>query len=230
MGNKKKFSGFVLLVLMLALPVTILSLPQKTNIEQKASGTQNLNINNKTASTSNPDGSMGPASPTQNFAHTLPEAQLGDLTFYVINQEKTASVTSLQVTIAKAEVHLVHTLTNGASADHWEVLNIGNAHTVDLVALAKSKGFESFGLTRLAGGDYAEVRLYITKAYATVNGTSVPVSIVGNDGIVRIVKPFSVTPSRTTNITIDFNAEASLIKAGDGYQLRPVIGEFIVSK
>jgi hypothetical protein len=113
------------------------------------------------------------------------------------------------------------------SVNKWEVLNIGGTQTVDLVQLAKTKAFASLGLTKLANGFYTEVRLYIKNATATLaNGTKVDLTIPGKANIVRVVGPFTIDSSKTTTLSMDFDAQNSVIKAGSKYLLKPVVAKF----
>lgn len=159
------------------------------------------------------------------------------------------TVISLTLVINKVEVHLarlgvpgaknnIPTVTPGKSSvspsakdnqnvDKWETLHIGGTKTVDLVALAKTHDFSSLGITKLANGQYTEVRLYISSALAVLaNGTKVTLVLPGRANIVRVAEPFVVDSSKTTTITMDFDAQNSVIKAGDMYLLKPVVARF----
>lgn len=160
------------------------------------------------------------------------------------------SVSSLVVTINKVEVHIAHiglpgekhetekvTPTNlpntpstksNQDVDKWEVLNIGGVKTLDLVSLAKTKSLASIGITKLVNGRYTEIRLYIKNASATLqDGTKVPLIIPGRANIVRIVQPFVIDSSKTTILTIDFDAQNSVVKAGSDYLLKPVVAHLL---
>lgn len=166
------------------------------------------------------------------------------------------TITSLVLVVRKVEVHLARLGIPGAKnsipsvtpgrpsvtpgkpsgtptpkdnqgVDKWETLNIGGTQTVDLVALAKSHDFTVLGLTKLANGLYTEVRLYIASATATLsNGTKVTLTIPGRGNIVRVVEPFVIDFGKTTTITMDFDAQNSVIQAGDKYLLKPVVARF----
>lgn len=163
------------------------------------------------------------------------------------------NVKSLVLTVTKAEVHVAHfanpgekitppavspTQEHGKSdeahgqktnqdVNKWETLNIGGTQTFDLVQLAASKSFSSLGLTKLAGGLYTEVRLYVAKATATLSdGSTVTLNIPGKANIVRIVEPFTIVSGKTTTVSVDFDAQNSVIKAGNVYLLKPVVAHF----
>ena len=240
MSKHKQKISISLLIVALAIPITILALPQKTQIEQHASQVENLNSVVDIWSTNNPDGTMGPDTSDGNFSNTLSPSQLGDLTVFLMDNVADGEtgpqnanvnagpqpVTSLQVTVWKIEVHL--TSLQGADQDRWETLAIGNPKVIDLAQLQHTNTLESFGFTHLASGSYSEIRLYVNHAIATLeNGQVVRVSIDGHDGIIAIKKPFSIATGRTTNLTVNMDATHSVIKADDRYLLKPVVVQFL---
>lgn len=176
------------------------------------------------------------------------------------NQGGPQTVTSLALTVIKAEVHLAHlglpgthnqntatseaperpsvtlgkpSMTPGARKDNqavnkWETLNIGAPQVIDLVQLAKTHSAPSLGLTKLANGRYTEIRLYIAAAKATLaDGTKVTLTIPGRANTVRIVEPFVIDSAKKTTLTMDFDAQNSVIKAGDTYLLKPVVAHLL---
>ncbi len=151
------------------------------------------------------------------------------------------------VTISKVEVHLAHiglpgsnnevaasaspTLTLGnhkgnlfrptnQEVNKWETLNIGTPQTLDLVKLANSHISTLLGNTKLVNGKYTEVRLYISSASATLqSGTQVNLVIPGRGNTVRVVHSFGVDSGKKTSLTMDFDAQNSVIQAGTQYIL-----------
>jgi len=78
---------------------------------------------------------------------------------------------------------------------------------------------------------YTEIRLYISNPSATLtDGTKIQPIIPGKANIVRVVQPFSVTAGQNTNLTMDFDAQNSIIKAGNKYILKPVVAHLLESK
>jgi hypothetical protein len=157
------------------------------------------------------------------------------------------TLTALNVTITKVEVHIAYhgkpgdqsgggkpSVTPGQlseNVDHWETLDITTPATIDLVQLAKTKDVSTLGITDLAEGKYTEVRLYISSATATLaDGSNVTVHILGKNGTVRVVRPFSVVAGETTKLTMDFDAQHSVIKAGEIYLLKPVVSRLLEEK
>lgn len=141
-----------------------------------------------------------------------------------VMQASPQKVLALSITFGKAEVRFAQ------QANMWETLAMNVPKTLDLVQLAKG-GLASLGMTKLSAGEYSELRMYITDATATLpDGTQAPIAIKGKFVIVRIVKPFTVVAGANTNITIDFDVQNSVIKAGDWYFLKPVVANFLESR
>jgi len=187
--------------------------------------------------------------PSGHPTHTMPTQAQKD------NQDKgnnKQTVTALKLTITKVEVHIAYQGTpgdqgdkpsttpgqnghpttsptpQGQAVDHWETLNIVNPTTVDLVQLAKTNSLSTLGLTNLAAGKYTEVRLYVKSATASFsNGSPVNLTILGKDNIVRVVHPFTIAANHTTNLTMDFDAQHSVVTTGSQYLLKPVVGHLI---
>jgi uncharacterized protein DUF4382 len=156
------------------------------------------------------------------------------------------AVSSLLLTVWKVEVHLARIGIPGAknttappvegkppvtsmrkdnqNVDKWETLTITSPKTIDLVALAKTHDVSSLGLTNLANGHYTEIRLYVSTASATLaNGTKIVLSIPGRANIVRVVREFVINTGKTTTLSLDFDAQNSVIRVGDTYILKPVV-------
>lgn len=142
---------------------------------------------------------------------------------------------SLTITISKVEVHLArldeiapkYKYPTSKKADHWETLDIGEPQTVDLVDLAKGN-VSTLGITKLAAGRYTEVRLYISSASAVLkDGTPVTLTIPGRNNIVRIIHVFQVKAGENSDLTMDFDAQNSVIEANDIYILKPVVAKMI---
>ena len=154
------------------------------------------------------------------------------------------TLTALNLTIDKVEVHMAYQgnpqnnqggdassaagANSGKAVDHWETLNITTPITVDLVSLASTNDSAPLGITQLAAGRYTEVRLYVSEATATLaDGTQVTLTIPGTDKIVRVVRTFVITAGQQTVLTMDFDAQHSVVKAGENYLLRPVVARLI---
>ncbi len=86
-------------------------------------------------------------------------------------------------------------------------------------------------------GKYTQLRLFVTKASVLIETKSKesklievgtngePVEIPSGDQTgIKLIHPFEIIEGETTELTIDFDAEKSIIKTGNGnYKLKPVI-------
>jgi len=177
-------------------------------------------------------------SPTvTNVPTTSPTAKQDQDKDHHSNSGGPQTVLSLIINISKVEVHYAYLGVPGdvspreQSVDHWETLKLTGQTTIDLVQLAKSGNPADLGVTKLGAGRYNEVRIYLSSASATLeDGTKVPLTFRGRDNIIRLVQSFTILPKTNTNLTIDFDAQHSVIKAGDSYVLKPVIAHFSETK
>ena len=136
-------------------------------------------------------------------------------------------ITALCLTVTKVEVHIAHLGQPGGPkekpADRWETLGVANPTNIDLF---KENAPSVLGLTELAAGRYTQVRLYVSKAVATLaNGQKVQLSIHGKNGIVKVNKTFTIEEGKTTTITLDIDSKHSVIKTGNSYMLKPVVAK-----
>ena len=79
----------------------------------------------------------------------------------------------------------------------------------------------------LLPGKYTQLRVFLEgQAIIIVNGEEHDLDIpsVGQTGI-KLNHPFEIIPGQITELTLDFDAQKSIIKTGNGeYKLKPVIG------
>jgi len=76
-------------------------------------------------------------------------------------------------------------------------------------------------------GKYTQLRIFVTKVSVLleegIDGEPVEIPSVYQTGI-KLIHPFEIVDSGETVLTIDFDAEKSIIKTGNGeYKLQPVI-------
>ncbi len=116
----------------------------------------------------------------------------------------------------------VHDIQASVSSDdqasHWLTL-VPGPKTFDLV---KVKGIEdSLGTKHLPTGQYRQLRMVVDSCTVTLNGSDVTATVPS--GVLKLVHPFTVEEGKTTIVTIDFDANESLVQAGDKLQLKPVV-------
>jgi len=107
--------------------------------------------------------------------------------------------------------------TNETDTSGW--MTVTGAKTIDLIQVKDIK--EILGETTLSEGKYTQVRLSISSATATIDGISYDVKIPSKS--IKFIHPFEIETNKTTSLIIDFDADRSLVEAGDKYILKPVV-------
>ena len=84
----------------------------------------------------------------------------------------------------------------------------------------------------LTPGKYTQIRIFVTDASIDIEsgeiGVPVEIPSVYQTGI-KLIHPFEIIAGETIELTIDFDAEKSIIKTGNGsYKLNPVIKIVII--
>lgn len=141
--------------------------------------------------------------------------------------------TSLIIKIVKIEVHLSKEGLSSNSLrvqDKWETLNLQEPVSLDLVQLVNG-GIVNFTLTKLAAGNYSEIRVYIQSATATLqNGNNVTLDTQGINGTIRVTKDFQVQVNKNTNIVMDIDAQQSVFYDGSKFLLKPFVSDLFQNK
>jgi len=123
-------------------------------------------------------------------------------------------VSKVVVTASKIEAHR----SGSAEEAGWSTI-VETPPVFDLVAVT---GLEAvLGSSALPEGSYTQVRLSITKVVVTVQGQD-KVATVPSDKL-RVVGNFQVAANLTTVLTLDFDADKSVVLAGDKVQFLPVV-------
>ncbi len=121
-------------------------------------------------------------------------------------------VTEILITASNIEVQK-------ADGDSWQVVVPGPVE-FDLVKLQGVE--ETLGEALLDPGQYGQVRLSIDKAQVTVQGQTLDARVPS--GRLKIVGGFSLDAGGTTIVTLDFDAEKSVVIAGKrNVLIKPVI-------
>ncbi len=136
---------------------------------------------------------------------------------------------AVYITIYKIQVHLA-----GNDEDtegewiEWELFEPTEYNLTDLkdVFVLLIEG-------ELASGKYTQIRLFVTETSVLIEGKEYgePVEIPSayQTGI-KLIHPFEIVEGEETILTIDFDAEKSIVKTGNGsYKLKPVIKVVTVS-
>jgi len=109
---------------------------------------------------------------------------------------------------------------------NWQVIaEWDEGFEVDLIELEGKSILLASEL--LLSRKYTQLRVFLEdQAIIIVNGEEHDLDIpsVGQTGI-KLIHPFEIIPGQITELTLDFDAQRSIIKTGnDGYKLKPVIG------
>ncbi len=132
-----------------------------------------------------------------------------------VTDQPTDAVSSIKVTIKDVEVHV----SGGEEMSGWRTV-VEGTREFDLMELM---GIEDvLGSATLAAGKYQQVRFEVVDAVVTIRGT--PRQSPVPSGKIRLAGGFDISAGATTIITLDFDAEKSVVfNPGQGPQLIPVI-------
>lgn len=157
---------------------------------------------------------------------------------------------AVYITISKIQVHLAGE--DEATEGEWIEWELKGKNVFDLIQLKNDGISELFSEKELDPGKYTQVRLFITEANVwieivneeseekIVSGSDVKKDIIVESSEsyeehnlnipsnlqtgLKLIHPFEINGGQTTELTIDFDTEKSIVKTGNGsYKLKPVI-------
>jgi len=124
-------------------------------------------------------------------------------------------VSAIYVTIANLEVHQ-----SGEEAD-WTMI-IDESRTFELLELEGVE--EIWGEEEIEVGHYTQIRMDVESVMATIDGEDKDVSLFLPSGKLKLVGSFEIEAEKTTILTLDFDADKSLVFTGsDKVIFKPVI-------
>ena len=142
------------------------------------------------------------------------------------------------ISISRIEAYFVETneeeldteVADGSKKGNWQVIaEWDGGFEVDLIELG-GKSILLASLEQLPSRKYTQLRIFLVEdqAIIVVDGEDYPLPLnipsVGQTGI-KLIHPFEIIPGQITELTLDFDAQQSIIKTGnDEYKLKPVIG------
>ena len=129
-------------------------------------------------------------------------------------------VTAIEIKASNVEAHM-----SGATDDQWVSL-LKEPPVFDLV---KATGVNVLlGTSDVAAGKYTQVRLDITDVTVTLNGKQVKATVPSDK--LKLVGEITVEEGKETPISLDFDAEKSIVLEGqDKVSLKPVV-KLVVAK
>lgn len=134
-----------------------------------------------------------------------------------------ANVDAVVVAVSKIEVH-----TAGASeTEGWVTVSDGPA-TYDLLSL-RNGSTAIVAAAKIRAAHYTQIRLVLgAGSYVVVDGVPISLEIAsGFETGVKLTHQFTIEEDHTYEITLDFDAEASLKPSGLGFRLQPVIRIYV---
>ncbi len=94
----------------------------------------------------------------------------------------------------------------------------------NLIDLRENGVEEILGNTETDTGRYTRIRMYVTLEEAVVDGITVNEGIIFPSEVLKITGTFDIEESKTTILTLDFDAEKSLVFTGEGkVMFKPVV-------
>jgi len=146
-------------------------------------------------------------------------AKEGTMQVYVTDAPP-KGITAIEIKASNIEAHMT-----GAAEDQWVSL-VKDPPVFDLV---KTTGVNVLlGTADVAAGKYTQVRLDITDVTVTANGTQVKATVPSDK--LRLVGEITVEEGKDTPISLDFDAEKSIVMEGQNrVSLKPVV-KLVVAK
>jgi len=136
------------------------------------------------------------------------------------------NISSLVLTISEIRVHKAvgneTGQTEGQETNETDIsgwITVSGAKTIDLITVKDVK--EILGETTLSEGKYTQIRLSVSSATALIDGAIYTLTIPSKS--VKFIHPFEIENNKTTSLIIDFDADRSIVSAGDKYILKPVV-------
>jgi len=121
--------------------------------------------------------------------------------------------------IAQSDEEVSATESEETDTAGW-ITVMNETQTVDLLQFVNDS--KELGQKTLDAGTYTQIRLTIDSGTITVDGTDYPLTVPS--GVLKLNRGFVLVPNETRMLTLDFNAEKSVIRTGsDKYLLKPVI-------
>lgn len=143
------------------------------------------------------------------------------------------NITSFNITVDKITAHFSNQTvtatendTEGVETNETEegtwITSFTGPKTIDLVDVKTI--YDILGETELASGTYTQIRVYVSSASVTTeNGTS---ELKIPSGSIKLVRPFTIEPNKTTSLVLDWDADTSVVFAGPNVIFKPVVRIF----
>lgn len=167
--------------------------------------------------------------PTPTPNQTTPPAVIttGILELHVTDAPPQRNVEEINVNLSNIEVHKAG---DEQDADGEWIMVLTDADSFDLIDLRDAGVEKILGDAELPTGHYTQIRMDVEIVDALIDGIRVDTDVVLPSGKLRIVGSFYVTENQTTILTIDFDADKSLVFTGQGKVLFQPVVKLIVAE
>jgi hypothetical protein len=144
----------------------------------------------------------------------------GTITRLVLNfSEVSVQKAAPNQTISQSDEEESATESGETDTAGW-IMVMNEPRTVDLMQFVNVS--KVIGEKTLDAGTYTQIRMKIDSGTITVDGTDYPLTVPS--GVLKLNRGFVLVPNETRMLTLDFNAEKSVVRTGsDKYLLKPVI-------
>jgi len=141
----------------------------------------------------------------------------GTLVMKLTDAPPEMNITEALITISQVTVHYAGT--NETSGSWITVVN--QPQTFDLIKLQNAT--DVLGGVTLAAGWYTQIRLFVDSALVTIDGVQYDLKIPSKK--IKLITPFLVQDNQTLTLTLDFDVQKSIHKAGNSgkYIMKPTI-------
>ncbi len=148
---------------------------------------------------------------------TAPKEMAGTFVLQVTDQPSAIDdFDILNVTVSEVMLHKTGEADSGTN-ETWITLEPSN-HSFDLTTLQEGN-VTTIVNESVETGKYTQVRLIVESAKGIANESMVNVTVPS--GMLKVVKPFTITENQTVTFRFDIN----VVKAGEEYNVVPVIGK-----
>jgi len=149
----------------------------------------------------------------------LSQMATGILEIRVTDAPPGRNISQILVHLTNIEVHKAGDQTGDAGK--W-IMVIEEPKSFDLIGL---RGVEEIlGEEELPTGHYTQIRMDVEIVGAVVDGESASVDVVLPSGKLKFIGSFEIGDNQKTVLTLDFDADASLVPTGEGkVQFKPVV-------
>ena len=149
---------------------------------------------------------------------TSPQSGSGEMKMYMVDSP--ANFDAVFINVTEVDVHDASSDTTSG----WHIIN-STPHMYNLVSLRN--GISAvLGDTMLPAGHYTQIRLILgAGSYVVINGANYDLTVPsGSQTGIKLTNEFDIQANTTYQLTLDFDANKSIVQNGIGkYLLKPTI-------